>query len=188
MRKRYWLLLSTLLFGAALLFVERYTHQASDRLVGEDTDEAEFFGEQLINRYYNREGRLQQTIIASQSASYPQRQVTEFILPEIATTDDQGQDWHIRSEHGHLNETEQQLHFKQQVIVRSLDDHNPMRLTTDFLLYHVDQQHANTDEWVRLQSRDSETTAIGLHLDIPQQHLQLHSEVTTRHVPVSRPE
>lgn len=187
MRKRYWLLLSTVLFGAALLFVERYTHQASDRLVGETLDEAEFFGEQLINRHYNRDGQLQQTIIAAQSASYPQRQITEFIQPEIVTTDDEGQDWYIRSDHGHLNETDQQLHFKQEVVVQNLDDHNPMRLNTDFLLYDINLQQANTNEWVHLQSRDSTTTATGLHLDIPHQHLQLHSEVTTHHVPVSRP-
>ncbi len=187
MRKRYWFLLSTVLIGIVFLLVERYSHQASHTLIADDENEAEFYGEQLVSRQYNPEGRLQHTIVAAHSANYPNRQLTEFTLPVITTADGEGQRWRIRSERGHLNDESQHLHFNDLVELRSLDDDDPLQMTTDFMRYHIEPQHADTDHPVRMQRRDSVTTSVGLHLDIPQQLLQLHSEVTTHHVPVSQP-
>ena len=187
MRKRYWLLLSTMIIGIVFVLVERFTHQANHALSADDQSEAEFYGEGLVSRHYNQEGRLQQTIIAEQSASYPSQQRTEFTLPQITTVDDGGQQWHIRSNYGHLNDETQHLHFNDQVMLHSLEEDNPIQMTTDFLRYRIQSQQADTHYPVRLQNRDSVTTAVGLQLDIPQQQLQLHSEVTTHHVPVTHP-
>lgn len=187
MRKRYWLFLSTLIFGSILFFADRFTHQASYALVNDDEHEAEFYGEQLINRHYNRNGYLQQTMVAEQSAHYPHRQVTEFSMPQVTTADNDGQHWHLRSDRGHLSDAEQRIHFNDNVTVRSLDDDDPIQMTTHFLVYQIDTQQADTDKPVRLQSPHSVTTATGLHLNIPQQQLLLHSEVSTHHAPASKP-
>ena len=52
MRKRYLLLLLTLIFGLALIAVDRYTQELNQPLSEQQSNEADYYGETLLNWHY----------------------------------------------------------------------------------------------------------------------------------------
>jgi len=186
MRKRYVLLVMTLLFGLALVGVDQYTRELNISNTQASDSEPDYYGEQLYSREYSEVGQLSQTLSALASQHFPLRQVTEFTAPVIESTDDSGDTWQVVAERGELIDRENVLQLRQQVEIRPLnqsDDRKNVVIQTEALDYYTEQQLARTDLPVVVTSPDTRITAVGMTIDLKRQRMEFLSEVQTFYVP-----
>jgi lipopolysaccharide export system protein LptC len=187
MRKRYLLLLLTLIFGFALIAVDRYTQKLNQPLSEEQISEADYYGERLINWRYGVNGKLEQTFQAQRSDHYPNVGITRFSAPMVTSRDERGQIWQVSAQNGALKDNEQIIHFNQTVRIEpiSTGEQTPeaMLIETDALTYDIRQQIAATDLPVTLTGPSSHATATGMTLDLMRQRVELKTEVKTTYEP-----
>ncbi len=186
MRKRYLLLLLTLIFGLALLAVDRYTQEQTPPLSELQNHEPDYYGEGLYNRQYDSNGELQQTFVAARSTHYPQTKSTLFTGPLLMSDDDDGQTWQVNAREGTLQDNEQSLRLIGQVEIRPLDPADAaddILVETSILTYHSRQQLAETDQPVTITSPQTHINATGMTLDIARQRMEFKSQVDSRYVP-----
>ena len=112
MRKRYLLLILTLIFGLALMAVDRYTQELNQPLSELQNNEADYYGETLLNWHYGDDGKLGQTFRAQRSDHYPRVGITRFSVPMITTRDERGQIWQVTAKEGSLKDDEQIIRFQ----------------------------------------------------------------------------
>lgn len=182
MRKRYLFLVLVFTFGLALHMVEQYTSTIASSTTPEtETEEAEYYGEQLIHRQYDEKGQLQQTLTAKESHYYASAGITHFVAPAL-TSQDKQEGWQIDARKGHLSDNSTHLYLEENVRISSLGDASDLLLLeTDRLNYHSGQGEATTDAAVTIRSEQGTTHAKGLSMNIDNQRLILKSDVRTRY-------
>ncbi|GGY58057.1 hypothetical protein GCM10011297_33420 [Bacterioplanes sanyensis] len=184
MRKRYLLLLLTLIFGLALLAVDRYTASWSQSSNERNANEPDYYGDSLVSQRFDHTGQRVQTLQADSSVHYPQTRHTEFTAPDITALDQQNVTWRIQARQGQLKDDDNQLTLEQSVEIRTLDSPDPIIITTERLHYDIDNQIAHTDEFVRIDHNRIQLTATGMTLDLQRQRMSFHQEVNTRYDPI----
>ncbi|WP_419812644.1 LPS export ABC transporter periplasmic protein LptC [Bacterioplanoides sp.] len=187
MRKRYLLLVLTILLGFALLAVDNYTQEASAPLTENQTAEADYYGEILFNRRFNEQGALEQSFSAQRSTHFPTTQDTVFDGPVIHIQDEDGSYWQVQAQLGTMNDQDDLLRLRQDVEIRPLKRHSSATdevvINTSSLDYLTKQQVAQTTEPVTIVNPQTQITATGMRMDLKTQRMELHSEVTTHHAP-----
>ncbi|WP_320820707.1 LPS export ABC transporter periplasmic protein LptC [Thalassolituus sp.] len=187
MRKRYLLLLLTLIFGLALIAVDRYTQELNQPLSEQQSNEADYYGETLLNWHYGVDGKLGQTFRAQRSDHYPLIGVTRFFAPMITTRDDRGQIWQVTAKEGSLKDDEQVIRFNQAVRIEPINTGeqttDAMLIETEALTYDIREQIAATDLLVTMTGPGSRATATGMTLDVNRQRMELKTGVKTIYVP-----
>lgn len=185
MRKRYLLLAMTILFGLALLAVDNYTQEDNAPLSERQSSEADYYGEILLNRQFDEQGRLQQSFSAQRSTHYPLTNSTVFNGPIIQIQDEEGEYWQVTSQEGSMNDKEHLLRLRHQVEIHPLQSNqkNDVTIKTESLDYFTKKQLAETDLEVTIDSAQSRITAIGMRMDMKRQRMELNAKVNTRYVP-----
>ena len=95
MRKRYLLLVLAVVFGLALLAVERYTTELVTAETQVVSFEPDYYGKQLQHRHYDVNGQLQQTLQADGSSHIPAFSETRLENPVIITQTAPQQAWRV---------------------------------------------------------------------------------------------
>lgn len=181
MRKRYLFLVIAVTFGLALHMVERYTTGITSPLPETDAKEADYYGEKLIHRQYSNNGKLQQTLMATESHYYPDSGLTHFSSPALVSQNDTG-GWQINAAKGRLSDNSTQLYLEDDVRIQSVTgEPDFLLLETSRLTYHADRGQATTNDPVTIRSRRGTTHATGISLDTFSQRLTLKSDVRTRY-------
>lgn len=187
MRKRYLLLVLTILLGFALLAVDNYTQETSAPLSESQTAEPDYYGEVLFSRRFNEVGSLEQNFSAQRSTHFPNTQNTVFDGPVIQTQDEDGSYWQVEAQQATMNDQDELLRLRRNVEIRPLKTSNQARnnvvINTESLDYFTHQQVAQTQDPVTIQNSQTHITATGMRLDLTTQRMELHSEVSTHHVP-----
>ncbi|WP_221797569.1 LPS export ABC transporter periplasmic protein LptC [Oceanobacter mangrovi] len=181
MRKRYLLLVTAVIFGIALLAVERYTGELVTAENQTAIDEPDYYGEGLNHRQYNQSGQLAQQLQAAASRHLPDQAVSYLDQPVIINRDSSQQQWQVSADKGTIADQNTQVQLSGNVNIASLTDAG-LRVTTQQLQYSPDQATASTDDWVTIQNGSSETRARGMTMDINRQRLDLKQQVSTRYV------
>lgn len=184
MRKRYLLLILTMIFGLAMLAVDRYTEELLPTLSEQQSQEPDYYGEGLLNRQYGKDGVLSNTFVAANSTHYPFSQLTEFANPVVMTNDEQGKRWQVVAESGRINDNDHILYLKKDVEIRPLnDDAEPMLIETQSLTYNSKTRIAETQDPVTITGRQTRINAVGMIMDIDRQRLEFKQQVKTHYVP-----
>lgn len=185
MRKRYLLLVMTILFGLALLAVDNYTQENNAPLSEKQSSEADYYGEGLLNRQFDKTGKLQQSFSAERSTHYPLTNSTVFNDPVIHVQDEENEFWQVTANEGSMNDKDNTLRLRQQVEIRPLQNGNKdeVVINTESLDYFTKQQVAETDQEVTMVSPEAHITAIGMRMDMKRQRMELNAKVNTRYVP-----
>ncbi|MEC7546518.1 MAG: LPS export ABC transporter periplasmic protein LptC [Pseudomonadota bacterium] len=182
MRKRYLLLLVTVLFGLAFLAVDRYTRDITGESSELTVREADYYGEVLFSRRYEDDGTLADTFYAATSKHFPDGDLTVFTEPHLLVS---GQnDWVLTADEGVMQGNSQRLKLSGNILIRPVDTNDPTRLETSRLTYHIDQKLAETDELVTMTGEHSRMTGTGMLLDATRQRLELKTGVRTTYEPV----
>lgn len=184
MRKRYLLLLLTLVFGLALLALDRYTASRNQSSSEHNANEPDYYGDSLVSQRYDHTGRRVQTLKADSSVHYPETRHTEFRAPDITALDQQSITWRIQAQQGQLKDDDHQLTLEQSVEIRTLDSPDPIVITTELLHYDIDNQIAHTEAAVRIDHNRIQLTATGMTLDLQRQRMSFHQEVNTQYDPI----
>lgn len=182
MRKRYLLLIVTIVFGLALLAVDRYTQELVPIQSDQSVREPDYYGEGLLSRQYGQAGALEQSFVASRSVHYPQEQRTEFSQPVLVSRDENGKRWQVTADQGEIQDKDHLLYLTGHVEIRPVEDDDTI-ITTPTLVYNSNTRWAETSDPVVIVSPQIRINAIGMTMDIPRQRIQFSSEVTTRYVP-----
>ncbi|MCA6063426.1 LPS export ABC transporter periplasmic protein LptC [Thalassolituus marinus] len=182
MRKRYLLLIVTLVFGLALMAVDRYTQELVPFQTDSSVREADYYGEGLFSRQYGASGSLDQTFMAARSIHYPQEQRTEFSGPILTSTDDDGKQWQVTALQGEIQDNDHLLYLIGDVEIRPVSD-NAMIIQTPALVYNSDTRIAETSDPVTITSPQIRVNATGMTMDLDRQRIEFRSEVTTHYVP-----
>ncbi|WP_430461383.1 LPS export ABC transporter periplasmic protein LptC [Thalassolituus sp. LLYu03] len=184
MRKRYLLLLLTLVFGLALLAVDRYTEDFVPSLTEQQSLEPDYYGEGLLNRQYDKDGGLNNTFVAAASTHFPFSKLTEFATPVLMTRDEDGKEWQVTALSGRVNDNDHMLYLKGQVEIRPMDDAaDPLLVQTDSLSYNSKTRIAETADPVTITSAQTVIQATGMIMDLDRQRIEFSQQVNTRYVP-----
>jgi LPS export ABC transporter protein LptC len=185
MRKRYLLLVLTILVGFALLAVDNYTQDSSAPLSDNQAAEPDYSGAGLFNRRFNERGELQQTFSAERSTHYPSTNSTVFRQPVIQLQDEEGVYWQVSADEGSMSDSDDLLRLRSNVEIRPLKANNrdEVIIRTPSLEYFTRQQLAQTDERVTILHPQTRMTAIGMRMDLKKQRMELNAKVDTRYVP-----
>lgn len=185
MRKRYLLLVMTVLFGVALLAVDNYTQESVTALSESQTSEPDYYGEVLFNRRYNDQGHMEQSFAAERSTHYPNAGNTVFQGPVIHVQDEEGVVWQVVAEEGAMSDQDDVLSLRRQVEVRPLDsdDGNGVLIQTQSLDYFTQRQLAQTEQPVIITDPHTRVDAVGMVMDMKKQRMELKAEVKTQYVP-----
>ena len=184
MRKRYLLLLLTLIFGLALLAVDRYTEDFIPSLTEQQSREPDYYGEGLFNRQYDTSGRLANTFVSAKSTHFPFNKMTEFSTPVLMTTDEDGKQWQLTAISGHIQDDEHTLYLNGNVEIRPLsEDADPLLIQTESLTYNSETRIAQTQDPVTITGAQATLTSIGMTMDIDRQQIEFNQQVNTRYVP-----
>ncbi|ASP38746.1 LPS export ABC transporter periplasmic protein LptC [Bacterioplanes sanyensis] len=186
MRKRYLLLLLTLIFGAALLAVDRYTASWEQSTSERNINEPDYYGDGLISDRFDANGKRVQRLQAHSSVHYPATRHTEFQRPLITALDQQSTTWQIQAASGVLSDGEQQLTLSDNVEVRTVDRRDAIVITTSELHYDIEQQVAHTEQPVRIDHMRIQISAVGMTLDLKRQRMRFHQEVNTQYDPTNQ--
>lgn len=185
MRKRYVLLVLTILVGLALLAVDNYTQEINTTLSENQAAEADYYGEGLYNRRFNAQGQLEQTFAAARSTHYPLTNSTVFNQPRINVQDEDGQYWLVSAAEGSMNDKDDLLRLRRDVEIRPQQEDAPeqVNIQTPALDYYTRAQLAITDQPVVILHPNSRMTATGMRIDLKKQRMELNAKVNTRYVP-----
>ena len=185
MRKRYLLLVMTILFGLALLAVDNYTQEGRASLSEKQVSEPDYYGEGLYNRRYDQNGRLEQSFSAQRSTHYPLSDNTVFAGPVIQVQDEDGDFWQVSAREGSMDDKDDLLKLRADVVIQPHDDNhqNPMVIKTQSLDYFTKRQLAQTKQDVIITYPHTRVTGTGMTMDMKKQRMELHSEVNSRYVP-----
>ncbi|WP_420588444.1 LPS export ABC transporter periplasmic protein LptC [Bacterioplanoides sp.] len=185
MRKRYLLLVMTLLFGVALLAVDNYTQESTATLSERQTSEPDYYGQVLFNRRYDDQGRMEQSFSAERSTHYPISDNTVFQGPVIHVQDEDGMVWQVVAEEGSMNDQDDLLSLRRDVEVRPLDSDNSngVVIQTQSLDYFTKRQLAQTEQPVIITDPHTRVDAVGMVMDMKKQRMELKAKVETQYVP-----
>lgn len=185
MRKRYLLLVMTILFGFALLAVDNYTQEVSAPLSEQQASEPDYYGKGLQNRRYDDQGKIEQRFSADSSTHYPLSHSTLFQQPVIHVQDEEGEYWQVVAEEGSMNDKDDVLRLRRNVEVRPLDSTKPgaVVIETQSLDYFTKRQLAQTEQAVTISDPHSQVNAVGMLMDMKKQRMELKANVETQYVP-----
>jgi len=185
MRKRYLLLVMTILFGLALLAVDNYTQEGRASLSENQVSEPDYYGEGLFNRRFDAKGRLEQSFSADSSTHYPLIDNTIFKAPVIQLQDEEGDFWQVSADEGSMNDKDDLLRLRANVELRPMQENNahPVVIKTESLDYFTKRQLAQTKQRVTITYPQTRVTAVGMTMDMKKQRMELQAEVNTQYVP-----
>lgn len=182
MKKRYLLLIISVLVGVGLSVVDSYTQAPAVAASDEQSSEPDFYGEGLKSRRYGTEGQLNELFTADSSKHYPANDHTVFTKPYLHAMTSSGDVWFIDAETGDLFDKAGVLHLRQNVWLRTAQTKKmPAHIRTDALDYHLNDRLALTDKAVSIEQGQSTLSAIGMRMDIPQERIEFNAKVFTHY-------
>lgn len=184
------MIFASVICGVAYLYLSDYeetsvvTHSPK---LGEE--EADYYGEGVHYQRFTAEGKLHQALTSQNTEHYPEAQVSEFTLPVIQATNEEGKIWQIEALSGRMKDQENLVTFNQDVVIQPLnpDPGQHLLITTEQLHYHTKEQLATSDLPVKITSDDTIITGVGMSLLVPNEKLKLNQQVKTQYAPPSQP-
>jgi len=188
LRKRFLLLFIAATVGLGLLWIEDYTTQETQNNIDSASVLPDYYGDGLRNRSYAPDGALKRRFIASHSAHYPSKKITEFENPELHSISDDGDVWVMKSLLGFHYEVTKILLLQQDVLITPLSEYlgdEPIQtsIRTSELTLYTEEQLGKTDKPVKVTSIDGQIDAIGMIIRLDQQKIEFLSEVKARYAP-----
>ncbi len=181
-RKRYLLLLLTMILGLGLLALDRYTRDPSVLAGDQKVREADYYGVTLVNNRYGDNGLLSETLYAERSDHYPGEKTTYFTQPRLLTH--KNTPTTLTADKGRLKDTKGLLFLNGHVRIESESSKGePLLMTTDSLTYNSKNLRARTNDRVVITGPGTRIEGTGMLYDVEQERLQLKSEVKTRYEP-----
>lgn len=190
LRRRFVMLFVSVICGVVYLYLSDYEETSiptQSPKLGEE--EADYYGEGIFYKRFTEQGRLQQALTSKSSEHYPEAQVSEFTLPVIQSTNEEGKTWQIEALTGNMKDQDNLVTFSQNVIVQPLNPEPGQHLliTTELLHYHTKEQLATSELPVTITSDSSVVTGVGMSLLVPNENLKLNQQVKTQYAPPSQP-
>ena len=182
MRKRYLLLVFAAIFGLSLLAVERYTTELTAPESEVVSDEPDYYGEQLSHRRYGADGKVEQRLQAQASEHFDSSGESHLKSPVVISGNSPEQSWQASADSGVIRDSDTEVRLQGNVLLQSLQQQNPVSISSDSMTYSPDQAIATTNDWVTITNGNSETTSKGLTVDTQRQRLEFKEQVTTRYV------
>jgi lipopolysaccharide export system protein LptC len=107
---------------------------------------------------------------------YPNDDSTEIIKPVTDFINEGKDTWQMQSEHGYTQGKGETILLTENVIILNKD--NPeYKMLTDKLTLDTVNETAFTDEAVTILSPQGKTNSVGLHADLKDETINLHSRV-----------
>jgi lipopolysaccharide export system protein LptC len=124
----------------------------------------------------NANGEPARVIMGDEMAHYPQDDSTEIINP-VADFIEEGKDtWVVSSEKGHTTGKGHTILLTRNVIITNKN--NPaFNMLTEKLTLDNQYNTAYTDEHVTIRTPHGDTESVGLHVDLNDETINLHSRV-----------
>ncbi len=193
-RRTLWVIvLLALVLGGAYLYWDnasgrKIAQQARQELRSAQGEESDYYGDGLVNRQYDKEGRLEQSFAAAKSAHYASTASTFFEGPLISAQDSNGRTWQIRAEKGSMKDKTREIILQNQVVIEPLNtpEAEQVQVETNELFINLQNKSAQTDKAVRISNANSVTTGMGMSFSVPEQILELHQQVRTQYAPSAK--
>ena len=193
---RNWLSL-TALIGLTLLFLILWESPPEGfRRQQADTQPTKFLAttklENTKTRSFDDTGKLAYTFDAATTQHYqknPKRQTakdyTDFTSPYLVFYNDPAHPWHVQAKEGRARKNGTIIDLKGDVVAWKLDaDGSRSELTTTYLRLKPEQQYAETNKPVMIDSAGSKTRAVGMKAFLQQDKIELLSRVRGIHEPI----
>lgn len=192
MQRRWWFVCFLAVSIAALLFVQRDTHNDRTSKNKLATDEVEHYGQGVKSRNFDRFGQLSQQLSANSSEYRLNSGEILFYQAELVGLDSDQQRWVVAAGQATVDDSDVVV-LKDQVIIRQESTANGsadkasepslmgLVLTTEQLNYQRKTHQADTDLPVNIRNQHVNIDATGMHFDIGQQIITLKNNVTTRY-------
>ncbi|RKZ87664.1 MAG: LPS export ABC transporter periplasmic protein LptC [Gammaproteobacteria bacterium] len=121
-------------------------------------------------------GKPTRIISGKEIAHYPEDDTTEITSPIAKFTDKETEVWVISSNKGTTQGEGEDLFLTGNVIINR-EDRDDIELLTEALHINTKQNTAYTDLAVTIKSPYGETNSVGLHADLADETINLHSRV-----------
>ena len=125
--------------------------------------------------HFDESGALSMTMKSDAVQHNPKDDSSILKQPRIALYRDGVLDWTVRSVSGVADQNAQRIDLQQRVIIASGDNQTVLR--TPFLALYPDEERAETDKPVTMQSPTGFTRSIGLIANMKTKHVQLLDQV-----------
>jgi lipopolysaccharide export system protein LptC len=161
-----------------LLFLLSYSETGSPPTILVEEPTSDYPDYYLVNAkstQFGPQGALDMTIKSESILHEPQTNSSLLKQPRIALYQDGVLNWTIRSDTGVAYQTEQRIDLEQRVIIASGD--NQTVLKTPFLALYPEEERAETDKPVTLQSPTGFTRSVGLKVNMKTKQIHLLDQV-----------
>ncbi len=167
-----------------LNFVEEDDRPKQQKSIATGVQEANYFATHITRELFAENGQKQQILIAAQARHYTNKDILRLDAPKL-TQLDSDEPWQIYADKGTLYNQQGQVEMRHNVVV-----HNPQgdtttytKLSTAYLLYHKQQQIAETDAPVTVIQNNASTYAVGMRIELNTKMLYFKQGVISRYAP-----
>ncbi|MCP3672888.1 MAG: LPS export ABC transporter periplasmic protein LptC [Gammaproteobacteria bacterium] len=139
----------------------------------------DYYAENLQLRVFNEQGGLQSSIKSNLLSHYVEYQQANIESPEITLYSVDGDIWIMNSTSGTIQDNTRNLSLLNDVTIKvsDSDEQQKMLLQTEELYFDVLEQSFWTDSPISAVSNSSSFAAIGLHMALKTEQLQLKEKV-----------
>jgi lipopolysaccharide export system protein LptC len=150
---------------------------------------ADTFFNQATILNFNETGLPKSKIIGKQIFHYPNEEDSEIISPQITLFRETGSPVHITADQGWINHDGTRVILKGHTIIRREQSQTNQfsQLETPELTVWPNKEYAETTEAVKITTKSTIATGIGMEAYLDQAHYYLLNNVKARHIPIKKP-
>ncbi|MES3007775.1 MAG: LPS export ABC transporter periplasmic protein LptC [Pseudomonadota bacterium] len=184
---RLWTLLGLLVLA---IYAGRYLLSSTPALIETPGPNAEInydaYSVGITSVLYNAEGRIDYTLEASEQTHFLDN-TTVLSNPYVRLYQESGESWNITARSGRIDgvadsDNIERLDLSENVELFQVDAAGErMTLTTGFISLYPGTETMDTDREVTMTTNSLRQTAIGMHVDLPQNKMIFRSQVRGRY-------
>lgn len=146
------------------------------------SNKIDYFVENATIREWAIDGELKRQLITEKLEHNPQIEASFLTNPQVVHIKDNGEGLHVISNQGIARDDNSQTDLLGNVVIYSRKhQENETTLKTEKLSFFPQQDIAQTDQPVTIESRHTRMEGIGMDIDFNEQVLNLHSQVEGTH-------
>ena len=150
---------------------------------GRGGEQADYLLHQATMIRFAEDGQRRYVINAQKITHLPKTDVALFAKIELDYYPASGTPWHLRADHGHLDQHGDRLRLSGKVHAHQMDVSDPIRFDTNTVTMLLPSERLHTEAKVVLHQGHRETRGTGLAANLQNGTLSLLKDVTSRYVP-----
>lgn len=177
---KLWLTLILLaLLAGATTWLLRHFNPAGQAPPKTASHHPDYYFEGATMTQLDETGKLEYRLLSSRVTHHPDDDSTDLARPRFTYYQTGQAPWHVTADHGLVPSGGDVIHLRGHVVVthRNTNAGETLRAYTPKLDVLTDKQKALTDAPVRIVEGESHVNAIGMALDMQQNHMELKSRV-----------